>query len=120
MTAVVLDARPRLVRSRAFQERLESRGNSLVETRRLASNSSPQVATARERAPVQPERLRLVSLLQLDADAVLLARRIKGAEEPSPARADELFEPLPGGPHLGDIVADEDEHHLDLLALDRY
>src|SRR5436190_2179974 len=84
----------------------------------IASQPLAEVAPARERVCLQPERGRVVALLGLHTDAVLPGRGIEGPEELPPARADELFQPLPGRPHLLDEVPDAQEHHVDRLPLD--
>ena len=60
-------------------ERLEGRPDPAVELGRLAAQARSQVAAARERPALEPERLCVVALFHLDTGPVLLLARIERA-----------------------------------------
>src|SRR5438270_10622769 len=116
--AVELDARPCLVWPSALRQGIEGGADALVHLRRLAAKARLQVAAGRQGARLQPERGRVVALLDLNADAILPCRRVERSEELASSKANQGFQSLPSASDLFHLIGGTQEHHISHSSFD--
>ena len=116
---IELDAGARWIPIGPVREAVERWTDQLIDLRWFSYQAFPRIASAREDAYLQSERLWVIVLAKLDADAVL-AGVVEGAVVLAAAESNRVFDLLHALTNSIDFVGDTLEHHRGLSPLDNH